>query len=108
MRAKAFLPTAAGLFAACTAGGRDASTEQALSGTAQISLKGSSARVILTSDTEWTLSKTATVNTTTQTVTWTITATQGPTVAGRLVVNGTMTVSNKGAGPATIGNIVAN
>ena len=62
----------------------------------------------LTSDTEWTLRKTGSVNPVTQTVTWTITATQGPTTTGQLILNGTMTVTNKGTAPATIGNIVVN
>ena len=37
-----------------------------------------------------------------------VTATKGQTVSGRLVVNGTMTVTNTGNGGATIGNIIAN
>lgn len=62
----------------------------------------------LTSDTAWTLDKQGTANAANQTVTWTITATQGTTTSGILIVNGTMTVRNSGAGGATIGNIVVN
>jgi hypothetical protein len=90
------------------AGGTDSSLEQTLGGKAAIDLKSSSARMILTSDTAWSLEKHGTVNTSTQTVTWTITATQGATTSGILVVNGAMTVKNTGSGGATIGNIVVN
>lgn len=62
----------------------------------------------LTSDTQWTLAKTGTVNTTAKTVTWTITATKGTTTSGLLVVHGTMRVKNTGSGGAPIGNIVVN
>jgi hypothetical protein len=62
----------------------------------------------LTSDTAWSLEKHGTINATTQTVTWTITATQGATTSGILIVNGTMRVKNTGTGGATIGNVVVN
>ena len=95
------------LLAACATGGSDPSVSQLSSGgTAGITLSGATAQVTLTSDTSWTLTKTGT--TSGSTVTWTITATQGTTVSGALVVSGSMTVTNTGSGPATIGNIVAN
>lgn len=94
---------------ACAAGGAgDSSIEQALGGTAAIKLKHASAHMTLTSDTAWSLEKHGTVDPTNQTVTWTITATQGPTTSGILIVNGTMTVKNTGSAGATIGNIVIN
>jgi hypothetical protein len=80
----------------------------ASAGTAGISLSDASASMTQTSDTEWTLAKTGAVNTGDSSVTWTITATQGATVAGQLVINGTITVENTGTGGATNGNIVVN
>lgn len=62
----------------------------------------------LTSSTAWTLTKQGSLNPSTQTVTWTITATKGATTTGLLIVYGTMTVRNQGTGGATIGNIVVN
>ncbi len=62
----------------------------------------------LTSDTAWSLDKVGSADTSNQTVTWTITATQGATTSGILIVNGTMKVQNNGSGGATIGNIVVN
>jgi len=96
------------LLAACASGGSDPSFSQLVGGSAAIKLSGSSALVTLTSDTAWTLAKTGTTDAASSTVTWTITATQGQTVSGHLVLTGTMTVTNTGTGPATIGNIVAN
>lgn len=93
---------------ACALGGGDdgSSVAQAISGTASINLSSSSATVTLTSDAQWSLTKTGSLSG--NTVTWTITATKTATVSGQLVVQGQMTVSNSGSGPATIGNIVAN
>lgn len=83
--------------------------EQAHSGGgASISFKRTSARMTLTSDTEWTLAKQGTVDEANQTVTWTVTATEGTTTTGLLAVYGTLTVKNHGWGGATIGNIVVN
>ncbi len=73
---------------------------------ASIKLTAVSMSVGQTSDTEWTLDKTGWLSG--NTVTWDITATQGATVPGRLVLLGQMTVTNTGSGPATIGNIVVN
>ena len=75
---------------------------------AELALLNSSAGLTQTSETEWTLAKTGALDTTNKAVTWTITATEGATVDGRLVVNGTFTVLNTGTGGATIGNIVVN
>jgi hypothetical protein len=75
---------------------------------AGVSLSNASATATQTSTTEWTLDKAGAVDPAARTVTWTITATDGATVAGQLVVHGQMTVSNFGAVGATIGNIVVN
>src|SRR5215212_5479183 len=89
----------------CASGGDpESSIAQTLGGKAAVDLKSSSARMTLTSDTQWSLEKHGTVNPTNHTVTWTITATQGTTTSGILIVNGTMTVKNTGSGGATIGN----
>lgn len=77
-----------------------------LGGTASISLTNASAGATLTSDNQWTLTKTGSVSG--STVTWQINATSTATVTGQLVLRGAMTVTNSGAGPATIGNIVVN
>ena len=77
-------------------------------GQAAVKLVNASATISQTSDTDWTLKKTGEVDTSAQTVTWTITATEGNTVSGHLVVYGLLTVANSGAKPATIGNIVVN
>jgi hypothetical protein len=77
-----------------------------LGGTASISLTNASAGATLTSDHQWTLTKTGSVSG--STVTWQINATSTATVTGQLVLRGAMTVTNSGAGPATIGNIVVN
>ena len=101
-----FLPLLA-IVPACALGGDDGgSVSQAISGTASISLSSSSAAVTLSSDAQWALSKTGSVSG--NTVTWTITATKTATVSGQLVVQGQLTVTNNGSGPATIGNIVVN
>ncbi len=97
------------MVSACAIGGEDTTEptlESLLSGTASISLVGSSSRVSLTTDNEWSLSKTGSLSG--NTVTWNITATKTATTSGHLVVQGTMTVTNTGSGPATIGNIVVN
>ncbi|HEY5944304.1 MAG TPA: hypothetical protein VIV40_02385, partial [Kofleriaceae bacterium] len=96
------------VLAGCTAGSGQTSIEQSVGGGAAIQLKKSSAHMKLTSDTEWSLTKHGTVNPTTSTVTWTITATPGTTTSGLLVVHGSMTVKNTGSAGATIGNIVVN
>jgi hypothetical protein len=77
-------------------------------GTANVALSTSNAAISQTSNTAWTLAKTGAVNTSSKTVTWTITATKQPTKAGELVVTGFVAVTNSGSANATIGNIVAN
>jgi hypothetical protein len=77
-------------------------------GQAAVKLMNASATISQTSDTEWTLKKTGEVDSSSQTVTWSSTVTEGNTVGGHLVVYGFMTVTNTGAKPATIGNIVVN
>jgi hypothetical protein len=97
------------LVAACTFGGDSASTtEQAIGGNASVSLHSASASISQTAATSWTLSKTGSVDTSAQTVTWQITATQGSTVGGQLHFKGRLNVTNTGSGPATIGNILVN
>jgi hypothetical protein len=68
----------------------------------------SKATLLQTSDTAWSLTKTAAVNSGSKTVTWTITATKGATTGGHLVVDGYLDVINLGTGAATLGNIVVN
>jgi hypothetical protein len=84
------------------------SVNQAATGTASVSLSSSNAALTQTSNTSWALSKTGSVDTSSKTVTWTITATKGSTVAGQLVVSGFIAVTNTGGAGATIGNIVVN
>jgi hypothetical protein len=76
--------------------------------TASLKLVNASANLTQTSDTEWTLEKTGEVNEADSTVTWDVTAMEGATVEGLLVINGQMTVTNSGSGDATLGNIVVN
>ncbi|HMC61051.1 MAG TPA: hypothetical protein VKJ01_17815, partial [Candidatus Solibacter sp.] len=75
---------------------------------ASVLLSTSNAAITQTSDTAWSLAKTGALVPATSTVNWAITATQGATVGGHLVVSGFMDVVNTGSGPATIGNIVVN
>ena len=77
-------------------------------GAANVSLSTSNAAITQTSNTAWTLAKTGAVNTSSKTVTWTITASKRSTKAGQLVVTGFVAVTNAGSATATIGNIVAN
>lgn len=79
------------------------SVKTASAGTPSVKLSDSSAAMTQTSETEWTLEKTGELDIANNTVTWTITATEGQTVEGILVINGQMTVTNGGNGPATIG-----
>lgn len=105
MRVTRLLPLFA--FGACAIGDTDTpSLESLLSGTASVSLTGSATRVSLTTDAEWSLSKTGSLSG--NTVTWNITATKTATTSGHLLIQGQMTVANTGSGPATIGNIVVN
>ncbi|HVK32793.1 MAG TPA: hypothetical protein VM845_09840 [Burkholderiaceae bacterium] len=78
----------------------------AAASSADILLVSSSTGVSLTTDREWSLRKTGSL--TGNTVTWHVTATQTATTSGRLLIQGQMTVTNTGNGPATIGNIVVN
>jgi hypothetical protein len=75
---------------------------------ASVKLSSASATLTQSGESEWTLTKSGTANTTAKTVTWTITATKTATVAGKLRVIGVMDVTNSGAAGATIGNIVVN
>jgi hypothetical protein len=101
MKPPRVLPLAFGVLSVCAAASGGVPK-------ADVSLTNASASLSQTSDTSWTLTKTGVVNTGSSTVTWTVTATQGATVAGHLVVNGFMTVTNSGGAGATIGNIVVN
>jgi hypothetical protein len=85
------------------------STAQAVTQTfADVWLTHSNADLLQTSNTSWTLAKTGVLDTSTQTVTWTITTTKGATVGGNLVADGDLGLTNIGNGPATLGNIVVN
>jgi hypothetical protein len=75
---------------------------------ADVWLTHSNADLLQTSNTAWTLLKTGSVDTSTQTVTWKITTTKGATTGGNLVVDGDLDLTNIGNGPATLGNIVVN
>jgi hypothetical protein len=68
---------------------------------AAVTLLSANAFISQTSDTSWTL-KNRRHQRHQQTVTWSMTATLGLTVGGRLVVNGFMTVYNSAAKGATI------
>ena len=96
------------LSACALAGNPSDSVIEATTGAASVSLTSSNATINQTSDTSWSLSKTGSVNTSSKTVTWTITATKGSTVGGQLIVSGFMGVTNNGGQTATIGNIVVN
>ncbi len=78
----------------------------AASPTASVELLAASATLTQTADTQWLLEKVGAR--TGNSVSWVIGATEQQTVAGQLVVQGQMTVTNSGAGPATIGNVVVN
>jgi hypothetical protein len=99
-------------FCACASeqepGALGAAEQEVSSAKASISLSNASAAFVQTGDSSWTLAKTGTVDTSNHHVNWTITATKISTVAGHLVVDGYMSVTNSGAGGATIGNIVLN
>jgi hypothetical protein len=97
------------LLAGCGGGGGDDEREQPLaagSPTADIALTSAATGIVLTSDSRWNLSKSGTLSG--NTVNWTIEVSRAPTLAGRLGIQGQMTVANSGSGPATIGNIVVN
>lgn len=97
------------LLSACALSGEPSgSTEQALGGNASVSLQSANASISQTAATSWSLTKTGSVDTSSQTITWQVTATQGSTVGGQLHLTGTLNVTNTGSGPATIGNILAN
>src|SRR5262245_55754978 len=86
----------------------ESTVEQALTGKSNVDLKHASAKLALTSFTPWSLTKHGSTNQATSTVTWSVTATQGTTQTGVLVVYGTFTVRNSGSGGAPIGNIIVN
>jgi hypothetical protein len=81
---------------------------------ASINLEGSSLSYCNTSQNTWSVTKTADTSSVTSgnPVTWTITATKNPDLEGSppvvLCAEGTITISNSGAVPASIGNIVVN
>src|SRR5262249_25392565 len=75
---------------------------------AGLSLVSSNAAIAQSSNTQWSLAKTGAINASNSTVGWQITATQGQTVAGWLMINGMIAVTNSGLGGGTIGNIVVN
>ena len=83
-------------------------SSSAAAGTGELSLTSSGVQLTQTSATEWTVAKVGSVNATSSTVTWTITATEDATVEGLLVLAGQLTVTNSGSGGATIGNVVVN
>ena len=83
----------------------------AVASDAQLTLHGGTADVALTASAtilqngdSWTLDKTGSLSG--STVTWTITATKTTVVNGQLLIEGQVTLTNSGDGPATIGNVV--
>lgn len=77
-------------------------------GPAGLALSDAAAALVQTTRTAWTLDKTGSVDASAGTVTWTITATQGATTAGQLIVDGSIVLTNPGSGDAALGNIVVN
>jgi hypothetical protein len=75
---------------------------------ADVFLTHANADLLQTSNTSWTLSKTGSVDPSSDTVTWKITTTRGATAGGNLVVDGDLNLTNIGNGPASLGNIVVN
>ena len=73
-------------------------------GTADISLTASG--TMLQNGDVWSLAKNGSLSG--STVTWTITATKTTVVNGQLLIDGQVTLTNSGDGPATIGNVVVN
>lgn len=73
-------------------------------GTADVGLTASA--TILQNGDSWTLAKSGSLSG--SVVTWTITATKTTVVNGQLLVEGQVTLTNSGDGPATIGNVVVN
>lgn len=61
-----------------------------------------------TSDTHWDITKTGEKDVTNNRVTWTITVNKGEVTDRILTFKGSLTVTNNGSAPATIGNIVVN
>lgn len=106
----ALLSSAALLLAACGGGGDESSAEReapaAVASSADLALTSAATGVVLTSDNRWNLSKTGALSG--NTVSWTVEVSKAPTIAGRLGIQGQMTVANSGSGAATIGNIVVN
>jgi hypothetical protein len=75
---------------------------------AAISLAETSASIMQTGDTAWTLDKYGRVYPATSTVEWSIVALPQATIPGQLVISGQMSVENTGSVAAPIGNIVVN
>ena len=78
---------------------------------ASLSLEDSDLALCFGQKTAWGLTKSVDSVTGTpgnQTVSWTVTATQGATTGPQLLVSGYLTVNNGGSADATIGNIVVN
>jgi hypothetical protein len=96
--------------AGCGGGGSDAphseQPQSAAAPAADVVLSDSSALASLTASDAWKLEKNGSL--TGNTVTWNITATKTATTSGHLLLQGQMTVTNTGNGPATIGNVVVN
>jgi hypothetical protein len=80
---------------------------------ASLNLEGSSMTYCNTVKNEWTITKEADANSVVSgtAVTWTINATKnngGPAPAPTFCVQGSLVITNSGAAPATVGNIVVN
>src|SRR3954470_19998543 len=88
--------TASSMLAACVEQPELSTTDQELNLPKFALVFGleSKATLLQTSDTAWSLTKTAVVDPGSKTVTWTITATKGATMGGHLVVDGYLDVIN--------------
>lgn len=91
----------------CTAGFSPTWAQKA-GARAGLSLVSSNAAITQSSNTEWTLTKTGSIDASNSAVSWQVSATPKTTVAGWLMINGVITVANSGAGGGTLGNVVVN
>src|SRR5262245_6175220 len=82
----------------CGLNGLSHASAQMAGSRANLSLVTSNVAMTQSSSTEWNLAKTGTVNAANSTVTWQISATPRATAAGKLMINGAITISNSGAG----------
>ena len=95
-------------FVVACASGDPRESSVALSGNASLDLSNATGTLAQTSARTWSLAKTGAVTTSSQKVTWTITATETTNTANQLALSGCVSLKNSGASGATLGNIIAN